>query len=488
MRKTAELLKELRRIRARVRKQAERLLAGWDDKIRRPEFHDSARNLAEYIVLRRIDLRKVQDSLTAFGLSSLGRLEGRVMANLDAVIAALAAIADGSERPPFPDRAHMFHGQTILKVNADRLFGARAGARQVRIMVTLASEAAEDRALIDTFVRHGMDVARINCAHDDADAWAAMARNVRTSAAAAGRRVKILMDLAGPKCRAEQVRADKSYKRLRRGDRLFLACDSFRSLKKHPAQAICSIPSVHDHLVVGAPVWFDDGHAGGFVEHIDKRGADILITQAPPKGVRLKADKGLNFPETDLGIAPLTDKDLSDLDFVAKHADMVGYSFVQSADDIALLQSELAQRLGLKAKRIGLVAKIETPRAVRNLPDIIVQAAGVQPFAVMIARGDLGVEIGFIRLAEMQEEMLWLCESAQVPVIWATEVLGNLIKTGMPTRGEMTDAAMSARAECVMLNKGPYVADAEEILNALLVRMAGHQNKKSPRLRALKSW
>jgi pyruvate kinase len=122
------------------------------------------------------------------------------------------------------------------------------------------------------------------------------------------------------------------------------------------------------------------------------------------------------------------------------------------------------------------------------LPEIIAQAAGRQPFAVMIARGDLGVEIGFMRLAEIQEEMLWLCEAAHVPVIWATEVLNTLIKEGMPSRGEMTDAAMSARAECVMLNKGPYIAEALDCLKNLFLRMAEHQHKKTPRLRALKSW
>ncbi len=167
---------------------------------------------------------------------------------------------------------------------------------------------------------------------------------------------------------------------------------------------------------------------------------------------------------------------------------MVGYSFVQSAADIALLQDELAARRGPAAREIGIVAKIETPRAVRNLPGIIVEAAGRQPFAVMIARGDLGVEIGFTRLAEIQEEMLWLCEAAHVPVIWATEVLSSLVKKGLPTRGEMTDAAMAARAECVMLNKGPHIAEAIACLDSLFARMAEHQTKKTPRLRALKSW
>ena len=106
----------------------------------------------------------------------------------------------------------------------------------------------------------------------------------------------------------------------------------------------------------------------------------------------------------------------------------------------------------------------------------------------MIARGDLAVEIGFERLAEMQEEILWLCEAAHVPVIWATQVLEEMVKNGLPSRGEMTDAAMAARAECVMLNKGPNVGAAIGVLDRLLRRMGEHQVKKTPTLRALRSW
>jgi pyruvate kinase len=110
---------------------------------------------------------------------------------------------------------------------------------------------------------------------------------------------------------------------------------------------------------------------------------------------------------------------------------MVGYSFVETVADIRLLQDELAHRRR-DWSDLGLVAKIETSKAVQNLPDLIVQAAGRQPFAVMIARGDLAVEIGFERLAEMQEELLWLCEAAHIPVIWATQVLESLVRRGCP--------------------------------------------------------
>jgi pyruvate kinase len=106
----------------------------------------------------------------------------------------------------------------------------------------------------------------------------------------------------------------------------------------------------------------------------------------------------------------------------------------------------------------------------------------------MIARGDLAVEVGYERLAEIQEEILWLCEAAHIPVIWATQVLETLVKKGIPSRAEMTDAAMGERAECVMLNKGPYIAEAVTILDDVLQRMQAHQIKKSPQLRALHSW
>jgi pyruvate kinase len=132
--------------------------------------------------------------------------------------------------------------------------------------------------------------------------------------------------------------------------------------------------------------------------------------------------------------------------------------------------------------------KIETQRAVKNLPALIVAAIDRRPLGVMIARGDLAAEIGWLRLSEMQEELLWICEAAHIPVVWATQVLDQLVKEGVPSRAEISDAAMSARAECVMLNKGPYLLEAVALLDQLLSRMQTHQHKKTPRLRALYSW
>jgi pyruvate kinase len=103
----------------------------------------------------------------------------------------------------------------------------------------------------------------------------------------------------------------------------------------------------------------------------------------------------------------------------------------------------------------------------------------------MVARGDLALEVGFERLAELQEEILWLCEAAHLPVIWATQVAESLAKDGLPTRAEVTDAAWASRAECVMLNKGPHIVDAIRFLNDVFSRMHQHQDKRTPLLRRL---
>jgi pyruvate kinase len=119
---------------------------------------------------------------------------------------------------------------------------------------------------------------------------------------------------------------------------------------------------------------------------------------------------------------------------------------------------------------------------------LLLTAMRRQRVGVMIARGDLAVEVGYERLAELQEEILWLCEAAHLPVIWATQVLEQLAKSGLPSRAEISDAAMGERAECVMLNKGPHIDEAVVVLHDILSRMADHHYKKNALLRRLQSW
>ena len=153
------------------------------------------------------------------------------------------------------------------------------------------------------------------------------------------------------------------------------------------------------------------------------------------------------------------------------------------SDDILALEEALGKH---GASGLGLVIKIENRNAFRRLPRLLLTAMRHYPTAVMIARGDLAVEAGWERLAELQEEILWLCEAAHVPVVWATQVLERTAKRGQPSRAEISDAALAQRADCVMLNKGPHIIAAIRMLDDILRRMQGHQYKKTPRLRPLK--
>jgi pyruvate kinase len=232
-----------------------------------------------------------------------------------------------------------------------------------------------------------------------------------------------------------------------------------------------------------SPDLVDDGKIGGRIRRIGDFELEVEITQAKRSGSKLRADRSINLPESQIERSPLLPKDFDDLAFVAEHADMAGLSFVESPEGIQQLAATLRERT---TRPIGIVLKIETRRGFEHLPQLLLSAMQYSRVGVMIARGDLAIECGYERLAEVQEEMLWLCEAAHVPVIWATQVLDQLTRTGQPSRAEITDATMAERAECVMLNKGPHVVKAVRVLSDILIRMQAHQNKKRSLFRKLR--
>ncbi len=568
----------------------------------------SARNLAHYLALRGSDVRSLQERLARLGLSSLGRSESHVLANLDKVLGLLHVLTGRPWRAQDAEEPASFgSGRERLARHARALFGPAPAERDVRIMVTLPGTAAHDPALIGALVHAGMDVARINCAHDNELAWMAMASHVRRAAAASGRPVKVLMDLAGPKIRTGAIAAGASVLklkpqrddygrttspallglraigsaatvsgavevidvdaewltqlragdridfvdaraaarrltviderhgsvlvecghtayltgetrlrlhgretarpetaieglpaavgrlRLHRGETLRIVAEGVGQPASHgahgrrvaPATVPCTLPEVLAQVRKGERVWFDDGRIGGVIRRVSARGVDVEITEVAEGGQDLSSDKGINLPDSTLSLPALTAKDRQDLEVVARHADIVGLSFAQSADDVRALRDELAAR---GAGALGVMLKVETRRGFEHLPELLFAAMGAGAAGVMIARGDLAVECGFERLAEVQEEILWACEAAHLPVVWATQVLETLAKKGQPSRAEITDAAMGERAECVMLNKGPHILEAMRTLDDVLRRMQGHQAKKRPLMRALKSW
>ena len=568
-----------------------------------PAYRPSARNLLHYLGVRRHDIRALQSDLIGCGLSSLSNMEPNTLASIDSVLANLARLT-GTEVPaPCAVPVDLRTGPLLLADHAHALLGPPPQARSTRIMVTMPGEAAHDPGLVLALLEAGMDVMRINCAHDEATSWKAMARNLRAAERRTGRRCRIQVDLAGPKLRtgplrelgqllklkpgrdafgrvlrparialasadaqpvgnarcigisAEIVRRAADGDRLRvtdargktrelaltradahtlhadvahslylpggavvelwRGEkRLLTGCvgklppvtpplllrrddtllltrapepgnDALRDANgavTSPAHIHCTLEAAFLQVRPGEPVWFDDGRIGGVVLANDGEQITVRITQAGIEGSRLRAEKGINFPETQFELSALTPKDIADLESVVGFADIVALSFLRDAADVASLEDQL-HRLG--AGHLGIVLKIENRQAFENLPSVLLASLRSPPVGVMVARGDLAVELGFERLSEVQEEILWLCEAAHVPVIWATQVLECLAKKGMPSRAEVTDAAASARAECVMLNKGPYIVDTTRFLADILTRMQSHQAKRRPTLRRL---
>ncbi|HDR27460.1 pyruvate kinase [Rhodovulum sp.] len=475
-------------LRADVENRAARLLTEWSLPPGDGVFFDCMSNLAAWLALRQIDLGPLQAPLAALGLSSLGRCEAHVLASIDAVLATLAILADvpGHRHPP---ARTLTAAKALLAERRDALFGAaRLDSPSTRVMVTLPSEAADDPFLVEEIVAAGADCLRINTAHDSPEAWARMAANIRAAATAAGRRVPLMMDLAGPKLRILAVSSREKI-RLHPGDRFALAADLPAGIRgrTQPLTATLSHPQILDRLAPGDTVWIDDGVLRARVLARNGTRVELEVTQARAKGGRLKPDKGVNLPGRSLDLPALTAADRDHLGTVLDLADIVGFSFVQTVGDVRDLIAALTEAAGDRPLP-AVVLKIETPLAVANLPWLIVAAGARLPVAVMIARGDLAVEIGLDRLSEVQEEILWLCEAARVPVVWATQVLEGLLKEGVASRAEATDAAMAQRADCVMLNKGPHVIEGLHFLRDVLRRMDRHQHKKTARMGRLNAW
>ena len=246
------------------------------------------------------------------------------------------------------------------------------------------------------------------------------------------------------------------------------------------AHISCQEARVFGHVKVGETILFDDGKIEGTITASQEDQFEVRITRARDAGSKLKAEKGINFPTSNLGISGLTEKDKRDLKFVAEHADVVNFSFVNSKEDVEELFHEL-EALDVKDE-LSIILKIETRKAFDNLTEILLTAMQTKYIGVMIARGDLAVETGWDNIGWVQKEILALCDAAHVPVIWATQVLENLAKKGLPSRSEITDATNSLQAECVMLNKGNYIMDAIRLLDKILKDMEHFEEKNETML------
>jgi pyruvate kinase len=446
-------------------------------------FQTSIRNLLHYLVMRSEEVRPLQDYLHERGLSSLSNSESHTFSQLVQTLQWLSAGADLSSYQS-SSVCNFNIGMDLLNRHTQELLGPNTHADFPHIMVTFSAEMADDRKILQDLLMAGMTVARINCAHDNPDVWEKMINNLKKACAKTGKGCKVYMDLAGPKIRVSDIvskngKEAKGELTLAEGDNVMLVekktKDKKDKISKPHALLVVQPKGLISMMKKGEHIFFDDGKFEAKIINADKKTAEAEIIRISTKKPVLKAQKGLNLPDSDLIFSPLTDEDTKCLPFICQHADMVGYSFVGLPNDVEQLRAKM---LEYTQEPPAIILKIERLAAVQNLPDLLINGMRDSRLGVMIARGDLAVEIGFERLSEIQQEILWICEAAHVPVIWATQVLENMNKTGFATRSEISDASMGIMAECVMLNKGPHVVKTVETLADILTRLSGHMDKK----------
>lgn len=592
---------------------------------------EGARNLVHYTALRNRDIRRLQGRLSQVGATRLTTTEPNVLARLQVARNVLSAYLGQELKYGGAEVSGSFtRADDILEEHTDALLGETSEDTHSRIMVTLPTEAGEDLDLVRGFVDAGMELARINCAHDDPDVWSRMIDNVHHAAQEAGTTIQIAMDLAGPKLRTgaiapgpeierarvkrtpvgevihhakiwmlpntldgelpapppsegrptlsiqvdpdwlgglsrgsvlsfhdtrgprreftvaeihedvfgdgSDVRAvlalgeqnaylsnttliehewtrtrvsgiEPSEQRLRlhTDDTLILTTDQTPVDPSRPGPPIigCTLPEAIEAIEEGHDVLFDDGAIAATAvgkETVDGHAQVTLrITRAAPGGTNLAAYKGINLPDTDLPLPSLTEEDIEAFGFVARNADIANVSFVRDGADVefvletlgkiaAEIEEESGPEAGQRARNLGIVLKIETVPAYQNLAAVLLAGMRHANLGVMVARGDLAVELGFERMAEVPRFIMNMAEAGHIPTIMATQILESLAKSGLPTRAEITDAAYALRAECVMLNKGPHITDTIRILNQMSVKLGASQRKNRIQLRRIESW
>lgn len=589
---------ELRKHLRRIYQELIRKIALIPDRYPSRNFQLSRDNLLAYLALKQQNTSALEQPLLEHGLSSIEQANQHILYSLGKQLENLG------DPLPQPDQLTVitpFEAEAIEKKRKVTVLGKAKEKQHAAIMVTLDSKMIHQPELLEKLLTAGMNIARINCAHDNQHLWKELIHAIREAETRlqregrhGDRRCRIFMDLAGPKirigklertkqpiklsvhkdpygkiiekaagyldCKAEHTFAvrdgngaetfvlgvgeealiqalsvgdevfftDTRNRRRKlkvmeiispscvsvevnstsyiddrtllnfktrssqikplipepveisviRGDSLRLYLDQDKEgqadSKKGPPGVPVTLAEAFRNVRMNDPVYIDDGKIHGLVKRITKEFIEIQIEFPVVKPAKIKEGKGLNIPDSflSLNVPALTGKDFFDLEFVAKHADIIGISFVHSPLDLIKLREGLERH---SASHLPVVAKIETKDAIHHLGRIIMEGLKFRGFGLMIARGDLAVEVGAENLSFVQDEIVSICSAAHIPVIWATGVLEKLTKKGLPSRSEITDVAQAKRAACIMLNKGPYIVDSVTLLAKLL-----HTEKLNP--------
>lgn len=332
--------------------------------------------------------------------------------------------------------------------------------RRAKIVATLGPS-SNTVEMIEKLIMAGLNIARLNMSHGTHEGHAKMIQTIRQASKNTGYEVGILCDLQGPKIRVDKLEKNLEIKA---GETWYIGASDI--MKKYPQYEGCFIPTVYKDLVKdaheGALILFDDGLMEA--KAIAKEG-DVLEIEIVVGGV-LKSNKGINLPNVNVSAPSFTEKDREDLMFGLKHdVDYVALSFVREASDIM----EVKHLLHKLRKNVPIISKIEKPEAVTNIEEII-EATD----CIMIARGDMGVEVGNHLVPSIQKRIIKLCNEKGVPVITATQMLESMTTNARPTRAEANDVANAVwdGTDAVMLSgetaSGDYPVEALSMMGQIV--------------------
>jgi pyruvate kinase len=343
--------------------------------------------------------------------------------------------------------------------------------RRTKIVCTLGP-ASSDPDTIQALVRAGMDVARMNFSHGNHEEHQERVRRVREAAQAEGRVVTILQDLQGPKIRVGEMK-DGSVM-LREGQELTITTEPMEESTSE--RIFVDYESLPQDAEVGGRILIDDGLLELRVTGIQ----DSELQAEVVEGGALRSRKGVNLPDIPLSTPSLTEKDLKDLEFgLQLDVDLIALSFVRQRADVEALN----RRIEEAGKNIGVIAKIEKPEAVRNIDDILEAVDGI-----MVARGDLGIEMPMEEVPSTQKKLISTSMSAAKPVITATQMLESMVDNPRPTRAEASDVANAVLdgSDAVMLSAETAVGHdpvrVVKAMNQIIRKAEGHWKENRPSL------
>jgi pyruvate kinase len=336
--------------------------------------------------------------------------------------------------------------------------------RRTKIIATLGPS-SRTREVVRELVAAGMDVARLNFSHGTHGEHAELIALVREEADRAGRPIAVLQDLQGPKIRVGEMNGGGVL--LHKGMRVVLTSEPVEVSNREVIHV--SYPPMADEVVEGGRILMDDGHIELEVQRVEGREVHTEVVVGGP----LRSRKGVNLPMTRSAAGAMTEKDIRDLAFgLDQGVEFVALSFVRTGDDVRALTARIRE----SGKPTAVVAKIEKPEAVAAFEDVLSTSD-----AIMVARGDLGIEIPMQRVPIVQKRLIRRCLRAATPVITATQMLESMMDNPRPTRAEASDVANAVLdgSDALMLSgetaAGKYPVRAVEVMDEIIRSVEGER-------------